>query len=183
MRLFLSLFGMRVLVIGLSLFIAGWKGRAQTVYSPPGRAFLTNAPAVRLILPAEGAVFPAHTSIRLQALATPHGTHLEPEQKGAGELIASHPNDWESVQSPEDTYTVEFFAGTNRLGSQVAGEVSARARQRRGYATPMVMLLLGYPAVEVTWSNVPAGTYVLTAKVTNQNGLATVSAPVKITVN
>jgi len=136
---------------------------------------------VRIILPAEGATFRVHADIRLRALATPHGTDLGPEDP-ADMPFPVRSDKWELVQSPEDAYVVEFFAGTNGLGSQTGGLVSARMKSRPGQATPMIMSVIGYPAVEVIWHDAPAGHYTLTAKATNQRGQATVSAPVNITV-
>jgi len=47
---------------------------------------------------------------------------------------------------------------------------------------PFIMTGIGYPSVELVWHGVPAGTYTLTAKATNNKGQATVSTPVNITV-
>ncbi len=161
--------------------LAGCSGRAGTIYSPPARAFLTSAPAVRIILPADGAAFRAHADIRLLALATPHGTDLGPEDP-ADLPFPVRSDKWEFVQDPEDAYSVEFFAGTNSLGSHAGGLVSARMKSRPGQATPFIMPVIGYPAVDVIWHDAPAGHYTLTARATNQKGQATVSAPVNITV-
>jgi hypothetical protein len=162
-------------------FLAGCSGRSGTIYSPPARGFLPSAPAVRIILPKDGATFHAHADIRLLALATPHGTDLGPEDP-ADLPFPVRSDQWEFVQSPEDAYTVEFFSGTNNLGSQTGGLVSARMKSRPGQATPMIMPVIGYPAVELIWHDASAGHYTLTARATNQKGQATVSAPVNITV-
>jgi endoglucanase len=53
---------------------------------------------------------------------------------------------------------VEFFAGTTKVGEAVT------------------------PPYSYAWSNVTAGTYILTAKATDNSGLSTVSSPVTITV-
>ncbi len=161
--------------------LAGCSGRSGTIYSPPARGFLPSAPAVRIILPKDGATFHAHADIRLLALATPHGTDLGPEDP-ADLPFAVRSDKWELVQSPEDAYAVEFFAGTNSLGSQTGGLVSARMKSIPDQAAPMIMPVIGYPAVEVIWHDAPAGHYTLTACATNQKGQATVSAPVNITV-
>jgi hypothetical protein len=86
------------------------------------------------------------------------------------------------MQDPVNTVSVEFLAGTNSLGSRTSGVVSASMRSQHGEATPMIVSLVGYPAVELIWSNAPAGTYTLTARAINKNGLATISTPVSITV-
>ena len=161
--------------------LAGCGGRSGTIYSPPARSFLTNAPAVRIILPTDRATFRAHADIRLLALATPHGTDLGPEDT-ADLPFPVRSDKWELVQDPEDACSVEFFAGTNRLGSQTGGLVSARMKSIPGQATPMIMAVIGYPALEVIWHDAPAGHYTLTARATNQKGQATVSAPVNVTV-
>jgi hypothetical protein len=161
--------------------LAGCSGRSGTIYSPPAFGFLTNAPAVGIILPKDGATFRAHADIRLLALATPHGTDLGPEDPAALPFPVRS-DKWELVQSPEDAYSVEFFAGPNSLGSQTAGLVSARMKSRPGQAAPMIMPVIGYPAVEVIWHDAPAGHYTLTARATNEKGLGTVSTAVNITV-
>jgi len=61
--------------------------------------------------------------------------------------------------SGEDIYKVEFFNGTTRLGTD--------------FTTPY----------SFTWSNVPVGSYSLTAKATNGIGVTRTSAPVTITVS
>jgi len=64
-----------------------------------------------------------------------------------------------SASDPDGTVAkVEFFAGATKLGEDAAAP----------YA--------------LTWAGVPAGTYVLTARATDNAGAATVSAPVSITV-
>lgn len=57
-----------------------------------------------------------------------------------------------------DVPLVEFFAGTTQIGSVV------------------------YPPFSMTWSNVPAGTYFLTARATDSDGAQTDSPPVSIRV-
>ncbi len=162
-------------------YLAGCSGRSGTIYSPPASGFLTNAPAVRIILPKDGAAFRAHADIRLLALATPHGTDLGPEDP-ADLPFPVRSDKWELVQDPQDTVSVEFLAGTNHLGSQTSGLVSARMKSKPGQATPFIMPVIGYPAVEVIWQDAPAGHYILAAKATNEKGLATVSTAVNITV-
>jgi hypothetical protein len=161
--------------------IAGCHGKPETIYSPPGFGLSTNAPAVKIILPADGATFHAHANIRLLALATPHGSALEPTTP-ASKAVPDGKENWEFVSSPEDGYSVEFLAGTNSLGTQGAGLVSARVKPEPGKFAPMIMPVVGYPSVDLVWHDVPAGHYTLTARALNQNGQATISAPVNITV-
>jgi hypothetical protein len=161
--------------------LAGCHGQPETIYSPPGFGLSTNAPAVKIIVPADGATFHAHGYIRLLALATPHGSALEPTTP-AGKAVPGGNETWEFVQSDWDGYSVEFLADTNSLGTKGAGLVSARVKPEPGKVAPMIMPVVGYPAVDMVWHDVPAGHYSLTARVINQQGLATGSAPVNITV-
>ena len=89
-------------------------------------------PFVALIGPTNGAVFQTPVNITLQALAT--------DNDG---IITS----------------VEFFAGTNRLGMDTNAPFT------------------------VTWLNVASGSYLLTAIATDNSGLSATSAPVNVTVN
>jgi hypothetical protein len=172
-----------VAMLVLCGLVAGCNGKAGTIYSPPafGLGNLAHSPAVRIIVPADGAKFHAHTDIRLLALVTPHGTDLGPEENEAIKRFTD-PSKWTLTQSPEDTVSVEFRAGTNHLGSQTSGMISARVRSKPGQFEPMVMICVGYPAVEIIWHNAPAGSYTLTANATNAKGLTTVSTPVNITI-
>jgi hypothetical protein len=166
----------------LAASLAGCSGKERTLYSPP--AFIKYEhpppPAVRVIVPVDGTTFHAHADIRLLALATPYGTSLGPDED-AGKAV-SDSSQWDLLPDRQDTYSVEFMAGTNSLNLQTSGLVSARPKSKPGQAEHYIMVVVGYPAVEWVWHDVPAGTYTLTAKVTNQGGLATVSAPVNITV-
>ena len=116
-------------------------------------------PVVRITNPASGAVFRAPANIPLYAYAwDPDG------------VVAS----------------VEFFAGTVSLGFGapvsavpvsppivVSGSVTSNAASIIRMATNTYVLL---------WSNVPPNSYVLTAKATDNAGIASTSAPVSITV-
>lgn len=80
-----------------------------------------------------------------------------------------------SAYDPDGTVaSVQFFEGTNSLGT---------------VPTPPVVYVSNrfgvYPVKQpysVTWSNAPAGAYVLTAVATDNAGLSSTSAPVSITV-
>ena len=139
-----------------------------------------NPPAVRIVAPRDKAVFHAHANIRLLALATPYGTDLEPDADLAKRFADT--DKWRFVQGDRDTFQVEFLANTNSLGLRTSGLTSAGVRPRRGSVTPTFMVVVGFPQLELLWTNAPAGSYVLTAKATNNQGRSTVSAPVTITV-
>ena len=114
------------------------------------------------------------------ALATPYGTDLGPDDTITKKF--SDTTKWDLRQDPTQGYSVAFQAGTNVLGLQTASMVSAAIKSQHGEATPMIVLEVGYPAVQWVWHDVPAGSYALTATVTNASGLATASAPVNVTV-
>ena len=160
--------------------IAGCDERTQVIYSPPAQENPSHPPAVQIFMPDNGANFHAHADIHMIALATPYGTSLGPDEDAARSFADT--SKWNLKQNQANTVTVDFLAGTNCLGSRTSGMVSASVRSQYGEATPMIARLVGYPAVELIWSNVPAGTYILTARGTNRNGLATLSPPVSITV-
>ena len=167
-------------ILVLCGLIIGRNGRAGQVYSPAGWGGPTNPPAVLITAPTNGAAFQAHENIRLLALATPHGSSLGPDDKATSRYADT--NQWRLVQSDRDTVTVEFLANTNSLGSRTSGMVSAGMRPQPGRPVAMFRVMVGYPQVELIWSNAPAGSYALTASATNENGLANVSTPVNITV-
>lgn len=102
----------------------------------------TNRPPwVSIVAPTNGASFIAPVDIRIAAQAG------DPD---AGDYVA----------------TVEFFAGTNRLGIVTNNPSSASP------VNPF----------QLVWSNVPPGGCVLTARATDNHGAATVSARVEIVV-
>jgi hypothetical protein len=164
--------------------MAGCGNKTGQSYSPPEMSDpghpvnRTHPPAVRLILPANGAKYHAPADVRLLARATPHGTSLEPNE---WTQRYADPDRWNFHQGAREI-SVEFFAGTNRLGSRPSGVVEANMRSLHGEAVPLIVTPVGYPEVELVWSNVPAGRYTLTANATNEEGLATVSSPVNVTV-
>jgi hypothetical protein len=168
----------RLVIFVLGVLVAGC-GRERTIYSPPNLGNPANPPAVKIIVPVEGQTFHAHADIRLLALATPNGTDLGPIDISK---LYSDPNRWDLRPEQEHGYSVEFLAGTNGLGVQTGGMMTARVRSHPGQATPMIVGLVGYPAVELVWHDAAAGSYALTARVTNASGRVTVSAPVNITV-
>ena len=102
----------------------------------------TNRPPwVNIVAPTNGAAFIAPVDIRIAAQAG------DPD---AGDYVA----------------TVEFFAGTNRLGIVTNNPSSASP------VNPF----------QLVWSNVPPGSCVLTARATDNHGAATVSARLEIVV-
>lgn len=72
--------------------------------------------------------------------------------------------------------TVEFFANDASLGI-VTNSLSTVPLELSG-----ATLITSLPLYTLTWSNVPPGNYALTAKATDDQGAATISAPVNITV-
>ena len=96
----------------------------------------TNAPAVKIILPADGVTFHTHADIPLRVLATPHGSALEPPTP-ASKSVPRGSETWEFVTSPEDAYSVaNFLPGRNspshtrrgsrfRTGETGAGKIRA----------------------------------------------------------
>ncbi|HTD66196.1 MAG TPA: Ig-like domain-containing protein [Candidatus Limnocylindria bacterium] len=108
-------------------------------------------PVVQLNQPEEGAVFVAPGTIQLQA-------------------YANDPEDGFGLQptNGSSALTVEFFAGTNKIGT--------------GVFVPTFCPSPFCPFFAFTWSNVPPGEYTLRARATDSAGAATVSAPVHISV-
>ncbi|MBI2949749.1 MAG: hypothetical protein HYY23_19125, partial [Verrucomicrobia bacterium] len=82
--------------------------------------------------------------------------------------------------------TVEFFAGTNRLGA-VAGEPAAMSAQMQEALSTMSLdappLPVPVEPYRFIWTNAPAGAHSLTVVATDDQGLSTVSAAVQVTVN
>ncbi|MGA2248529.1 MAG: hypothetical protein ABSH48_26485 [Verrucomicrobiota bacterium] len=83
-----------------------------------------------------------------------------------------------------DTVTVEFFANKTRLGSRqtvwhkgIKPDPSSRKFQ------PMIMSGAGFGGVELCWSNVPAGSYALSAKASGLRGLSAVSENINIAIS
>ncbi len=130
-----------------------------TVWIADCQAAPTNRPpVVRITSPANGAIFRSPVNIPLYAYAwDPDG------------FVAS----------------VEFFAGANSLGFGmpisavpvspivIGGSISSNG-------TPVIRMATN--TYVLVWSNVPPDSYVLTAKATDNAGVASTSAPVNITV-
>ncbi|MGD0812250.1 MAG: hypothetical protein ABSA83_01490 [Verrucomicrobiota bacterium] len=167
-------------ILVLCALAVGCDGSAGRIYSPPAQGNPAHPPAVLIFAPGHGAKFHACADIRLLVLATPYGTSLGPVED-AGQRFADTAK-WNLMQDPVNTVSVEFLAGTNSLGFRTSGVVSARVRSKHGEATPMIATLVGYPAVELIWSNAPVGSHTLVARAINKNGLTTISTPVSITV-
>jgi len=167
-------------ILLLCVLTAGCGRKERTLYSPPANGNPAHPPAVRIIVPADGAIFHAHEDIRLLALATPSGSDLGPDEEAS--RIYAESKGWELVHGRNHDYSVEFLADTNRLSVQSTSMVFARAKSIPGQAQPMIMVGVGFPAVEWVWRNVPAGSHTLTARATNENGLTTISTAVTITV-
>jgi hypothetical protein len=119
---------------------------STTVFITPD--VVTNIPPlVKMFEPRDGAVFDAPANIPLGALGyDPDGF----------------------------VYGVEFFAGTNSLGTVTQGAIlDPPFPDGTGPGTRAFFLL---------WTNVPPGDYELTAKATDNGGASSVSLPIKISV-
>ncbi len=137
--------------------VATDNGGASTTSAPIDITVLqgppTNLPpVVRIVSPANGATFFAPVDIPLFAYA----------------------RDFDgSVQS------VEFFAGTNDLGSGQRLPTPVAANSPSPSPIPPI-----YPTnlFVLVWSNTPIGNYAVTAKATDNDGASTVSDPIQIAV-
>jgi hypothetical protein len=113
---------------------------AALTFSAPAQIATSNLPpTVRIVAPANGTVFTIPMDIPIVA-------------------DARDPNGFVA--------TVQFFAGTNRLGfgsNRTGSNVSSNL-------------------FSLVWSNVPPGQHVLTAKATDNGGASSVSPPITITV-
>lgn len=84
-----------------------------------------------------------------------------------------------------ESVTIEFFANTNRLGSQKSDwlpELNPSAHARPGQAVPMFIRPAQFPGVEFVWKNPPPGHYTLTAKATFGKNPPAISRPIVIDV-
>jgi hypothetical protein len=162
--------------------VASYNDLAWTKTSPPkGYYAVTSAPVnitvslpvmnfppvVRMVSPANGAVFHAPVNLPLFAYA------VEPDSTDA---VAS----------------VEFFVGTNSLGfgqpvkptpilPPTPVQFDANGDTPSNPIVP-VRPILPFDLYSFVWSNASAGNYELTAVATGDNGISSTSAPVKIAV-
>ena len=107
-------------------------------------------PVVKILNPEDGEAFRANSDVRLTA--------------GAWDFDGS-------VKS------VEFFEGKNSLGVVTSASPFTDIWKGNSTLFPLVGWLSLY---SLTWSNVPAGDYVLTAVATDDHGASTISGPVKV---
>src|ERR1700761_8737719 len=84
-------------------------GEPPKLYSPPDARQSKNPPAVKIIQPVDGAKFHAQDDIRIVALATPHGSTLDPDP--AQPKTFSDTSKWDLQTGNE--MAVNFVAGTN----------------------------------------------------------------------
>jgi len=134
---------------------------AQT-NAPPATGDSTNQLSVTLWLPR--AAKPLHAPATIHLFA--HVTSQMPEQKG-------------------DVAQVDFFADAKRLGSGTAfWHEGFRPDPHSNRPQPMIVSLPGFSLATMVWTNVPAGTRVLTARasVSANGGVTAFSPPVNITV-
>jgi hypothetical protein len=115
---------------------------------PPPPPPTNYPPMVRIASPPNGAVFRAPVNVPLYAFASERGGSIG---------------------------SVEFFAGTNNLGSGKALCLDPWPIAGPSFVCPSNFFVL-------VWSNVPAGAYVLTAVATDTGGVSATSGPVNITV-
>ena len=88
---------------------------------------------------------------------------------------------WVGITSPVNGSL--FFQGANLLIQAVLNNDASPAGQMAFYqGTQFLGAAAGSPG-EITWSNVPAGSYILTAVATDLLGLSVTSSPVNITVS
>jgi hypothetical protein len=168
------------LPLALACLVSACRGNAGPIYSPPDLGNPTNAPAISIYAPSNGAQFHAHDDIPLIVLVTPHGTSLGPDADATKKY--SDESKWHFLRDNRGGVAVGCLAGTNIIGSGTSAMVSASMRSQHGEAVPMIAMLVGYPAVQLTWHAAAPGAYALTARATNAEGLVTVSSPVNITV-
>lgn len=100
----------------------------------------------------------------------PPRVHIESPENGSSYLAPANIRISADASDPDGTVAkVQFFAGTNSLGV---------------VTTPTVISNSWYVDSDysLTWSNVPAGTYTLTAIAMDNAGMTSTSAPVHVTV-
>jgi hypothetical protein len=135
------------------LALIGWRRQPAAGRGPTGPL------TVSVEWPQNGATYQAPATVRLLARVDAVG-----DAKG-------------------DEAVVDFFANTNKLGSRTAfWHEGIRPDPTSRKAQPMIMANPGFGGVSLDWSNVPAGSYTLTARASGWHGLSATSAPVNITV-
>ena len=150
------------ILIGSVLFclLAAGSSLAQPTHPPAGNNS-TNQLSVRIWPQLSHIVFHAPATVRIRAIVTLNA----PSQQG-------------------DFVGVEFFAGATHLGSgKAVWRSMLTPLSRPGQAAPILTITPSFLPAQLIWTNVPAGTYALTAKATWKNGLPAVSAPVPVTVH
>jgi hypothetical protein len=142
----------RGIVIVTVLILVAGRGLAQTSNSPPPLA-------VEVFVGGDPASFHAPTNIVIQAFVTMPGVRAD------------------------DSVTIAFFANTNKLGSKKAVWHGAKFPPNDPHHFHyMHVVAAGFDNAYVVWKNAPAGSYALTARVSNVKGLSALSQPVNITV-
>jgi hypothetical protein len=149
-----------VILFGLVAAVASF---AQPAVPPAGESstITTNPPlVVRLWLPKNAESLHAPAAVHIYARVT--------------SLQSGHEGD--KVQ-------VDFFADAKAIGSsQSFWRAGKRPDPNSNRPQPMIVLLPGFAPTALTWSNAPAGTHVLTARATQNNGDTAISPPVSVTI-
>jgi hypothetical protein len=82
-----------------------------------------------------------------------------------------------------DSVLVEFYAGDNEVGSKKSAWQNGPHTNTDSHTGQNVLVPHpGFQSVTLDWTNATAGTYVVTAKVTDSKGHAATSARVKVRV-
>ena len=82
-----------------------------------------------------------------------------------------------------DSVTIDFFANTNKLGSQkCVWHEGIRPDPHSRKFQPMIIVAPGFGGVSFDWTNAPAGSYKLTARASGLHGLSAVTTPLHITI-
>jgi hypothetical protein len=141
-------------------FVAVGGVRAQPASPPPFTNDSTNQLSVTLsVLPRSSE--PMHAPATFHIFADVRS--LAPANKG-------------------DSLPVNFFVDTNFLGSaKVTWHDGIRPDPHSTRPQPMIVVMAGFSFASMVWTNVPAGSYALTAQVTG-SGVTAISEPVNITV-
>ena len=139
--------------------VSAGSGFAQ-INTPPTEGSSTNQLSVELWLPHTNEPIHAPATIRLFGRVA---SHL-PAQKG-------------------DVASVDFFANAKLVGSGNAfWHEGMRPDMHSNRPQPMIVSLPGFSIASMVWTNIPAGAYVLTARVSVADGVTAVSPVLNITV-